>query len=152
MSPFHMTRARLLIAGLAILGLCSAASPRQQRLREASFFIDREDPNLLPAIRKGTDRAITFNGHFSLAYVSCGIACGSYWIVDRRTGGVALVPELWAANEMTWDVKAKRTSDIITVIYGPRDSVDAKCVAQRFRWIGKRFAAIGKRTPATCPN
>jgi hypothetical protein len=113
-----------------MLAVGSVASAGGRGPREASFFFDRENARLLPAIRKGTDTAIDFNGHFSLAYVSCGIACGSYWIVDRRNGGVALVPELWRADEMTWDIHASRTSDVLTVIYGPRDPVGAKCFAR----------------------
>jgi hypothetical protein len=140
-----------LLAGFGLLALCSPSAAHPDRLRQASFVFDHENPRLLTAIRKGTDHGITFNGRFSLAYVSCGIACGSYWIVDRRSGGVALVPELWAENEMTWDVEAQRNSDVLKVIYGPRDPVNPNCHAQRFRWVSRKFVAVNDRTSVACP-
>lgn len=107
---------------------------------------------MLPEVRKRMDKNITFNGHFSQSYVSCGVACGTYFFVDRWTGGVVVAPEGSPPNEMTWDIEARRTSDVIKVTFGPSDGIGPNCSTQHFRLKGHRFVAIDGRTPIRCPK
>jgi len=111
-----------------------------------------ERSSLLAAIRKNTSRKIDFNHRFSLSYVDCGTGCGSFWFVDRRTGGVIEAPTSARDDEDTWDVRARQDSDTITVIYGPRDPVGAKCSSQHFRWSVRKFVPIDRRSATKCPG
>ena len=107
---------------------------------------------MLSAVRKGMEKRISFNDHFSQSYVSCGLACGTYFFVDRWTGGVVVVPEGSPPREMTWDVEAQRNTDLIKVTFGPSDGVGPSCSEQHFRLKGHRFVAIDRRSPTRCPN
>ena len=98
------------------------------------------------------EKTITFNGHFSQSYVSCGLACGTYFFVDRWTGGVVVVPEGSPPREMTWDVEAKRNSDVIKVTFGPSDGMGPTCFKQHFQLKGHRFVAADKRSAIRCPK
>jgi hypothetical protein len=142
-------RPPIVLALLAIL-LEPAASPA---LKRPSFFME---PGYSHALLRGIDmytgEKIDFDRHISLTFVPCGIGCGSFWLVDRRTGGVIEVPTIAAADQDTWDVVVKPDSDTITVFYGPRDPVDARCSARQFRWTGSKFVALTKLAPAKCPE
>lgn len=117
-----------------------------------SYFLDgTKNPTLLKSIRAGVAAGIDFNGHFSRAYVSCGVACGSYWFVDRQTGGVAEVPDTPVESRMIWDVRSRAGSDTIAVTYGPRDGAPKACSTRHFRWSGKSFVALDQPTAAKCP-
>lgn len=147
------------VVGLVSLGaaLVAAADPRStelppQRLHPARFFYEPENSRLLTAVRKGMENGITFNGHFSQSYVSCGLACGTYFFVDRWTGGVVVAPEGSPPSEMTWDIAAKRNSDVIEVTFGPMDGVGPRCTKQHFRLSGHKFVAIDRRSQIPCPK
>jgi hypothetical protein len=129
------------------------AAPRRSALRPARFFVDgQRNPTLLAMIRAATERRIGFAGHFSQAYVSCGPSCDSYFFVDRRTGGVTEAPQPRAEAEMIWDVAASPDSDVLKLVYGPRDTTIRRCSVQHFRWNGKRFLPIDRRAPVACPK
>jgi hypothetical protein len=121
--------------------------------KEPTFFIDgQKNSTLLSAIRDGADPKITFDGHFSGAYVACGTGCGSYWFVDRKTGGVAEVPGSTVEDQIIWAVGAQPSNDTIVVTYGPMDGIPTKCSARHFRWGGKSFVPLDKPSPAKCPR
>jgi hypothetical protein len=145
----------VLALGLAAVSLAGPldAAP-QKRFLPARFFYDGDrNSYLLAEIRRKTERKISFNHRFSWSYVSCGIACGTFFYVDRATGGVATVPESPRDNEMQLDVATSRNSDRIRVIFGPRDDAAGdKCWAHSYRWVGKRFVPVGKRSAARCPG
>src|SRR4051794_25154014 len=102
---------RLGLAGVGVFG-ASTAEAHARQLQPARFFFEPENRAMLAAVRKGMEKDISFNGHFSPSYVSCGLACGTYFFVDRWTGGVVIVPEGSPPREMVWDVAAKRNSDV----------------------------------------
>lgn len=98
--------------------LVAAFSPpgSAQPVKLAGFFLDgTKNPALLVAIRRAASPEVAFNRHFSSAFVSCGVGCGSYWFVDRRTGGVVQAPEALTQDVAIWDVQAQATSDTIAV-------------------------------------
>lgn len=144
---------------LVVLGLvsivaigASSAKPHPHQLQPARFFFEPENRAMLPAVREGMEKGISFNGHFSRSYVSCGLACGTYFFVDRWTGGVVVAPEGSPPREMTWDVEAKRDSDVVKVTFGPSDGVGPRCSEQHFRLKGHKFVAIDRRIPTRCPK
>jgi len=98
------------------------------------------------------EKAITFNGHFSQSYVSCGPGCGTYFFVDRRTGGVVTAPEGNPPTITTWEIAAKRDSDVIRVTFGPMDGVGPGCFTQHFRLTGHEFIAVDKQSGIRCPQ
>lgn len=149
-----MRSGRLVLLGLApFVALCASnAKPRPHQLQPARFFFQPETRAMLSAVQKGMEKRISFNGHFSRSYVSCGLACGTYFFVDRWTGGVVAVPEGSPPREMTWDVEAQRNTDLIKVTFGPSDGVGPSCSEQNFRLKRHRFVAIDKRSPTRCPN
>jgi hypothetical protein len=138
---------------LLISVFLSAQSPQPpHRLQPARFFYEPQNAGMLRAVREGMERAITFNRHFSQSYVSCGLACGTYFYVDRWTGGVIRAPQGSPPSEMTWDVAAKPNSDVIKVTFGPLDGVGPGCTKQHFRLSGHKFVAIDKRSAIRCPK
>ena len=148
-----MQTGTLLLLGLmpsVALG-SSIATPHPHHLQPARFFFDPENRALLPAVREGMEKGISYNGHFSRSYVSCGLACGTFFFVDRWTGGVVVVPEGSPPREMTWDVEAKRNSDVTKVTFGPSDGMGPTCFDQHFELQGHKFAAIGAHQ-STVPN
>lgn len=119
-------------------------------MKPPSYFIDgQRDPVLLSAIRRSAERKIGFDRHFSLAFVPCGAGCGSFWFVDRNTGGVVAAPTPREQDLDTLDVRAAPDSDVIAVTFGPRFE-SGPCTAQHFRWGGKRFIPVDRRAPARC--
>jgi hypothetical protein len=148
-----------MIVGFVLFGLASVADhgansakrpPRQ--LQAARFFYQPESYSQLRAVRENMDKGMTFNGHFSQSYVSCGLACGTHFFVDRWTGGVVTAPEGSPPGEMTWEVAAKRDSDVIRVIFGPMDGAGPRCSEQHFRLSGHTFVAVDKRSAIRCPK
>src|ERR1700742_4070272 len=77
----------------SLIDISQAGRPTPHRLQSARFFYEPESASLLRAVRENMEKAITFNGHFSQSYVSCGPGCGTYFFVDRQTGGVVAAPE-----------------------------------------------------------
>lgn len=145
--------------GWMLLGAAIVAAPAASsgvypppKLQGARFFYEPENSGMLRAVREGMEKGITFNGHFSQSYVSCGLACGTYFFVDRWTGGVIMAPEGSPPSEMVWDVGAKPSSDVITVTFGPMDGVEHDCTEQHFRLFKHKFAAIDTRVTVGCPK
>lgn len=136
----------------SLIAISQAGQPTPPRLQSARFFYEPESASLLRAVRKNMEKDITFNGHFSESYVSCGLGCGMYFFVDRRTGGVVTAPEGNPPTVTTWEVAAKPDSDVIRVTFGPMDGVGAKCFAQHFRLSGHKFVALDKRSAIRCPK
>jgi hypothetical protein len=123
------------------------------RLKPPLFFADgSRNPSLLWAIRHWSRKKIDFDGHYSLTFVPCGTGCGSFWFVDRATGATVEAPTSPIESEDTYDIRVKPDSDVLTVVYGPRDGLHARCFARRFRWTGQRFLALDRRAPAQCPD
>jgi hypothetical protein len=137
-------------ASLVVPG-ANSAKPSHQ-LQTARFFYEPENSGMLHAVRQRMDKRITFNGHFSQSYVSCGLACGTFFFVDRWTGGVVVAPEGSPPKEMTWDIASKPNSDLIKVIFGPMDGVGPGCSEQHFRLSGHKFVAIDRRSAIRCPK
>ena len=107
---------------------------------------------MLRAVREGMEKGISFNGHFSQSYVSCGLACGTYFFVDRWTGGVIAAPQGSPPSVMVWDVATKPNSDVIMVTFGPMDGLDYGCAEQHFRLSKHKFVAIDTRAAVRCPK
>ena len=166
-------RRRLCILGaFAVLSACGNEAPHaplhnsgavkvqirsagisEAQFRHASFFVTGDrNPTLLAAVRTGTNDEINFNGHYSIAYVPCGPGCGSYWFVDRHTGGVIEAPASSIEEEMTWDIAAEPGSQVIKATFGPRDGIPVGCVEQQFRLDGAAFMEFGQRRPVECPR
>lgn len=141
---------KFLLLGLGAFSWSGTGFTRQ--LQPARFFYERETSAMLRAVRAGMEKGITFNRHYSRSYVSCGLACGTYFFVDRRTGGVLAAPKGSPPREITWDVISKRSSDVIEVIYGPSDGVGSVCSKQKFRLLGHKFVAVDKRSGTRCPD
>lgn len=147
------------IVGLMLLGIAAVATPATPsevhgtpKQQGARFFYEAQNSGMLRAVREGMDKSITFNGHFSQSYVSCGLACGTYFFVDRWTGGVIIAPQSSSPDETVWDIAAKPTSDVIKVTFGPEDGVGRVCTEQHFRLFEHKFAAIDKRAEVACPK
>ncbi len=140
-----------LLASVAI-GACEAydrVAWVQGTGKPPEFFIDgMKKPALLAMIRKNMDSKINFNGHFSMAIVPCGSPCIGFWFVDRKTGGVAEVPDGKVPFEIITDVDARPDSDVISVVYSSLDGTT--CTSQHFHWAGKVFIAVDPRRSKRC--
>jgi hypothetical protein len=145
---------RVFNLGVLLAAISASPAGASSKLKRPSFFMERGNPpSLLEFINERTEDRIAFNRHFSLTFVPCGTGCGSFWFVDRRTGGVIEAPTSPFDAESAWDVRARPTSDVITVTYGPRTSIRAeRCFARRFRWTGKTFVPLDLRKLARCPG
>lgn len=95
---------------------------------------------------------VNFGDDFSTSYVDCGIGCGSYWLVDRRSGAVFESPDDLADDQMIWEISAHARSERLKVIYGSRDGTGDNCEAQEFRWSGKEFVKLSNKMVAQCPQ
>lgn len=141
---------------LAMAVLVAPAEARVKRptpkLKDARFFYEPERSGMLLAVREGMAKGITFNVHFSQSYVPCGTGCGTYFFVDRWTGGVITAPEGSPPSETAWEVAAKPSSDVIKVTFGPMDGVEHGCTEQHFRLVKHKFAAIDTRAAIGCPK
>ena len=143
------------LTAVALAALAGAAQAEPTLKRPSFFMQPGQSASLLKGIDRYTADKIDFNRRFSLTFVPCGIACGSFWFVDRRTGGVIEAPTTTGpiATEDTWEVEAKPDSNVIRVIYGPRDPViGARCTARHFRWTGKAFTPIDPLAVILCPE
>ena len=96
---------------------------------------------------------IDFAGHYSSASVSCGLACTSYFFVDRNSGDViAYDDDAETSDRMIWNIRTRRDSDILTVTYGDRDGVGGSCTERTFRWTGRTFQRLSDFRPVSCPH
>jgi hypothetical protein len=152
--PRRMTRT--ICTAILLIALGASAGAAAPDLKRPSFFMEPgNNAALLEGINRYTADKIDFNRRFSLTFVPCGIACGSFWFVDRRTGGVIEAPTTTGPidTEDTWEVEAKADSNVIRVIYGPRDPlIGARCTARHFRWTGRKFAPLGPLAVIACPE
>jgi hypothetical protein len=134
----------------------SAASKSTHRsgLVPARYFVDPRYPHRsVEAVREVTEPRITIAWHYSQAIVNCGTGCTVSWIVDRRTGAIIKVPLSSIDTEVVEDVRGRRDSERVEVIYGPDPNLDSTgpCRARSFRLHGTRFTPIGGFSPARCP-
>lgn len=136
----------------SLIVIIQAGQPVAHQLQSARFFYEPERASLLHAVRENMDKAMTLNGHFSQSYVSCGLGCGTYFFVDRRTGGVVSAPEGNPPTVTTWEVAPKRESDVIRVTFGPMDGVGPGCFAQHFSLTGHKFVAVDNGSATRCPK
>lgn len=112
-----------------------------------------KNPELLRRIQETAEGTISFAGHFSTAYVSCGTGCGSYWFVDRRNGAVIPAPDEAADGQMAWEIETSHDSDVVEVTYGSRDGTSTGgCAKQSFRWTGAEFVEAKPKELRTCPS
>jgi hypothetical protein len=122
-------------------------------LAAPSYFASGEsNPDLLEQIREGIDNKITFAGHYSMVFVPCGTACGSYWFIDRRNGAVIAAPDRSGDGQMLSDVKTSVGSNLVEVIYGPPGGFEEPgCSKQSFRWTDHEFEEATPSIPIKCP-
>jgi hypothetical protein len=133
--------------------LASKSVSHRSRLVPARYFADpAQRRHSVAAVREVTEPQATIAGHYSLATVNCGTGCTVSWIVDRRTGAIIRVPLSSIAMAVV-DVRGRRDSDRVDVIYGPTPSLGraGPCRARGFRLHGSRFTPIGRYSPARCP-
>jgi hypothetical protein len=125
-----------------------------QDVARPSYFVNGDsNPELLRQIQLSVEEEIGFAEHYSMAYVGCGTGCGSYWFVDRRSGAVMQGPADPSEEQMIWDLKTNPESDVVEVIYGPRDGIpSAACSAQSFVRANEKFEASSPPTQVACPN
>lgn len=143
---------RLISAAFALVMAWSCPARAEVGKQPTHFIGGEKNPTLLAAIQKEVSPEVTFNGHFSLAFVACGPGCGSYWFVDRDTGGVIEVPPSQVEGDMIWDVRGQLNQDTIAVTYGPGDGVPETCFAVHFRLVGHMFVPLDKRSSVSCPS
>ena len=121
--------------------------------RDASFFADgRDNRLLLRAIRDATEAAVTFNGHFSPAFVAGGPGRGGDWFVDRQTGAVIAVPAGSTEIEFVRDIQSRPDSDVIRVKYWRTNSGSPNCSVQSFQLRGTAFVAVDQRARVPCAD
>jgi hypothetical protein len=123
----------------------------------ARFYVDPANRAPLAVVREHTEPRVTINGHYSLSMVSCGIACMSYWIVDRNTGAVIDVPARSDSTEteeieIVRDIHGRLDSDVIRITYGSMDSLTDNCRYQDFRLSGHTLLPTGRSSPIACPG
>jgi hypothetical protein len=127
--------------------------PRRELAGPRRFVGESHHPELLESIRAGMTAEIDFAGHYSTAVISCGTACVTYFFVDRNSGDViAYDDDAETSARMIWDIRTRRDSDILTVLYGDRDDTGAPCSSRAFRWTGSGFERLGDFRPAPCPR
>ena len=107
--------------------------------------------SLLNEVIRNADARIRFNHYYTISYVSCGIACGSYWFVDSRNAAVIAAPSQSRPGEMVWDLQASATSAMVVVVYGPDDGFREGCSKQIYRMKGQGFLAATARLSIACP-
>ena len=112
----------------------------------------REDwPNKHDSLSHG----INFGGHFTLVGIPCGTACGSFRLVDRRTGKIFRIPE--GTKGLDYEsVDNRANSNLLKVLW-----VSAKfdgsgetfppCYRQTFVWTGANFRSLSKLIETRCP-
>jgi hypothetical protein len=134
----------------------SKSASHQPRLVPARYFVNAANRrNSVQTVRAHTDRGVTLAGHYSQSIVGCGTGCISFWIVDRRTGATMDLPPGSRDAEFVYDVRGRRDSDIIQVIFGSsptHDELSSHCAARSYRLRGTRFTALGGFSRAPCPD
>ena len=133
----------------------SKATAHRSRLVPARYFVDPANRQSgVQAVRQHTEPGVTLAGHYSRSIIACGTGCVSYWIVDRRTGAIMDLPRGARDAEYVYDVRGRRDSEVVRVIYGsnPTYDTDALCKARSFRLRGTRFTPIGGFSRARCPG
>ena len=132
--------------------LASGSAAQRPRLAPPRYFVDgTHDPFAAQAVRAHMDRSVTLAGHYSRSVVPCGTECWSTMVVDRRTGAIIDVPDSNNEAELVVDVRGRRNSDVVEVIYGRAVERIATCRARSFRLRGTRFTPIGGYSSARCP-
>jgi hypothetical protein len=108
-------------------------------------------PNKAESLSRGID----FGGHFTLVGIPCGTACGSFRLVDRRTGKMFRVPE--GPKGLDYETVGNRaTSNLLKVLWvnakfdGTGDTFPP-CYQQNFVWTGAEFHPLSKPIIARCP-
>jgi len=132
----------------------SKSASHRHGLVPARFFADPANRRFdVRAVRRRTEPAATVAGHYSQAIVNCGIGCTVFWMVDRRTGAIIAVPPGSSDTEAVYDVRGRRDSDRVEVLYGPNPALGlaGECRARAFRLRGTQFTALGGFSPAPCP-
>lgn len=127
-------------------------SSHPSRLVPARYFVDPANRGVdIRSIREHMDRTVTIAGHYSQSVVGCGTECWASWVVDRRTGAIIDVPASSSDVELVYDVRGRRDTNMVEVIYGPRGEATRGCRARTYRLRGTRFTAIGGYSPVRCP-
>jgi hypothetical protein len=144
-------------APAAQVGGHSASPPHRQaligprRFRGAHF-----DRALLADIRRQMRREANFSDRFSTSGLSCGIACYTYFLVDRRNGDVFDITgqlDIGLPND-TFDIDdlhTRRGSDIAVVRYMNIRGDEDRCFTRSFRWGRNAFTPISRLRPSQCP-
>ena len=141
----------------ALKSQSNSHSVRKPAFKPARFFVGERDQSGIDAVRANTSKEV-IAGHYSLAEVSCGTGCMSDYLVDRNTGGVIGLPVTDGMDEgsmMFWSVHASKTSDVLTIIYGPATGLeeDHPCEQRRVRVSGTELIPLGDTKPLPkCPD
>ena len=116
------------------------------------YFVNAADKDLaIELIAEKTEPAITIDGHYSRAIVPCGTECTAFWIIDRDTGAVIDVPEMANGQEVPYDLKGNKNSDIVEVTYGSRFGSSDNCVVRTYRLAGVTMTPLTRAVPTSCP-
>jgi len=102
-------------------------------------------------------RGVDFSDRFSTSGISCGIACFTYFLVDRRNGDVFDITEqldIGLPNDSfdIFDLHTQRGSDIAVVQYSNIRGDEDRCFARSFRWVRNRFIPISPLRPIAVPT
>jgi len=98
---------------------------------------------------------VNFAGHFTHIIISCGIACTSDWIIDRRNARMFRTPT-GAGDVEPLKIETRADSNLMKIVWvGSRNDGSGDtfppCFRQFFIWTGSGFRAYAKRTEIQCP-
>jgi hypothetical protein len=139
-----------------VLSSDEASGPRE--LVPARYYVNPANRVDLAVVRENTEPGVTINGHYSLSMVSCGLACMSYWIVDRNTGAVIDVPGRPDKGEtgdieIIYDIQSRLDSDAVRIVYGPMDTLsNDSCWSHDFQLGRNTLSSTGASARIACPQ
>jgi hypothetical protein len=149
---------RSAILSAAALSVSASAGPTNDfahypaKVFKGPLVVPEDDwPNKDESLSHG----ISFGGHFTLVGIPCGTACGSFRLVDRRTGKMFRIPE--GPKGLDYEaVDTRATSNLLKVLWvsakfdGSGD-IFPPCYRQNFVWTGARFRPLARPIKAKCP-
>jgi hypothetical protein len=139
-------------------GRRSQSPPRRHALVGPRRFPGEHfDRALLPEIRRNMTRQVDFSDRYSTSGISCGIACYTYFLVDRSNGDVFDITgqlDIGLPDESfdIDDLHTRRGSDIARVRFrNIRGDLD-RCFMRSFRWAGRAFRPIAELRRSQCTD
>jgi hypothetical protein len=130
--------------------------PRHALMGPRRFHSGHFDRALLPEIRRQMARQVDFSDRFSTSGISCGIACYTYFLVDRSNGDVFDITEQLDVDlpNDSFDIDDLHTrhgSDIARVRFSNIRGDQDRCFTRSFRWVRDRFIPISPLRPIAVP-